>query len=335
MGKDAAMKSFVSRLALVALTVGGLSTAALAEGGFVVTPMAVTDWKTVYGQIEAKDSIPARARLGGTLVELSASEGDMVQAGQPLGRVVDEKIAFQLNAIDAQIAALESQLANAQTELKRGEELKARGVMTTQQFDGLKTQAEVVAQQLAAQQASRQVTVQQAAEGAVLAPISGRVLDVPAAKGAVVMAGEAVATLGGGGFFLRLSVPERYAGTLAEGDQIDIETGAGHVEGRLAKVYPQIEGGRVNADVEVTDLDAGFVGARVLVRLPLAERQAILLPSALVKTHSGLDFVLVAGPSGATERAVVPGLKSTVDGVEMVEILSGLTGGEEVLAHEH
>ncbi len=326
------MKSLVLPLAALAWAVPQL---VLAEGGHVVTPVTVTDWKTVYGQIEAKDSIPARARLGGTLVELTASEGDLVQAGQPLGRVVDEKIAFQLNAIDAQIAALESQLANAQTELKRGDELKTRGVITTQQLDGLKTQAEVVAQQLAAQKASRQVTEQQATEGTVLAPISGRVLSVPVAMGAVVMPGEPVATVGGGGFFLRLSVPERYAATMTEGDKITIDTGAQSSEGTLAKVYPLIEGGRVNADVEVADLRSDFVGARVLVRLPLAERSAVLVPADLVKTHSGLDFVLVATAAGTIERAVVPGLRRVVEGVEMVEILSGLVGGEEVMAHEH
>mgnify|MGYP000488261687 CR=1 FL=1 len=34
-----------------------------------------------------------------------------------------------------------------------------------------------------------------------------------------------------------------------EGDPIAIETGAGATEGRLAKLYPQIENGRVVADV--------------------------------------------------------------------------------------
>ena len=38
--------------------------------------------------------------------------------------------------------------------------------------------------------------------------------------------------------------------------------------GRLAKIYPQIENGRVLADVEVADLDDRFIGRRVPVRLP-------------------------------------------------------------------
>lgn len=328
------MKSIILPLALVALV---LPQGVLAEanGPFVATSEQVTDWKAVYGRVEAKDSIPARARLGGTLVELSVSEGDQVQAGQPLGRIVDEKISFQLTAVDAQITALESQLANAESELKRGEELQARGVTTTQRLDQLRTQVDVYAGQIEAQRASRKVIEQQASEGEVLAPISGRVLDVPVAKGAVVMAGESVATVGGGGFFLRVSVPERHAGSLAEGDAIGIETPTGTKEGKLVKVYPLIENGRVTADVEVADLDAAFVDARVLVRLPLAKRDAIRIPSDLVRTHSGLDFVTIEQNGARIVRTVVPGAHTTVDGVDMVEIVTGLNGGETVVADEH
>ena len=325
------MRSTLTALLLSAMILPGAG-AAWAEP-FVVTQSPMTDWKAVFGRVEAKDTIAARARLGGTLVDLSVAEGDQVQAGQVLGKIVDEKIAFQLSAIDAQITALESQLANARSELKRAEELRARGVATTQQFDALQTQVDVYLSQIEAQRATRKVTEQQATEGTVLAPISGRVLRVPVAKGAVVMAGESIATVAGGGFFLRVSVPERHAMALAEGDAITIETAGGTVEGQVAKVYPLIEGGRVTADVEVPDLDAKFVDARVLVRLPLAERQAIVIPADLIETHAGLDFVALEAAGGTVERAVVPGERVTQDGVEMVEIVTGLAGGEWVVGH--
>lgn len=326
------MNAKILPLALVALS---LSFAARAEGPYTVQPAPMTDWKAVYGQVEAKDMIPARARLGGTLVDLSVSEGDQVQAGQPLGRIVDEKIAFQLGAVDAQLNALTAQLENAQAELARGEALLSRGVTTAQQLDSLRTQVNVLEGQIAAQQAQRRVIEQQQTEGEVLAPISGRVLTVPVAKGAVVMAGEPVATIGGGGFFLTLAVPERHAGALTEGDTITIETADGDKEGVLAKVYPSIENGRVVADVDVPDLDAGFVNARVLVRLPMAEREALSVPADLIRTHAGLDFVVVQEGETLSERAIVPGTRFVVDGVEMVEILTGLQGGETVVAHEH
>jgi RND family efflux transporter MFP subunit len=297
-------------------------------------PASVSDWKAVYARIEARDRIPARARLGGTLVELGVTEGDLVEAGQALARIVDEKLDFQMNALDAQLQALQSQLANAQSELTRGEELLQRGVTTAQRLDGLRTQVEVFTNQIEATQAERRVLEQQIAEGTVLAPLAGRVLDVPVAAGAVVTPGEAVATVGGGGFFLRLAVPERHAGTFQEGDTIQIETD-GTSEGRLARVYPQIENGRVIADVEVEGLDDAFVDARVLVRLPVGERDVLLVPYDAVETVSGIDFVAIEEGGEAVKRAVVLGGHHTIDGNDMVEVVTGLEAGAEVVTdHE-
>jgi RND family efflux transporter MFP subunit len=319
--------------ALVALTlaVALASPQPAPADPFEVQPVAVTEWKAVYGRIETRDRIPARARLGGTLAALTVAEGDAVVQGQELGRIVDEKLGIRLAAIDAQRESLAAQLANARTELQRGEDLLARGVTTAQRLDALRTQVDVLQGQIAAVEAERRVVEQQASEGAVLAPVSGRVLDVPAAPGAVVLPGEMVATIGGGGTFLRLAVPERHAASLREGDPIRIEGPSGAAEGRLARIYPLIENGRVVADVDVPGLPDRFVDARVLVRLPVAERMAILVPESALRHRGGLDFVAVAGADGAvTLRSVVPGTRSTRDGRRMVEIVTGLVAGDRV-----
>jgi RND family efflux transporter MFP subunit len=293
-------------------------------------PVDVTEWKAVYGRIESRNRIPARARLGGTLVTLAVSEGDSVTAGQVLAQVVDEKLAFQLSATDARLDSLNAQLDNARAELKRGEELQSRGVTTVQRLDALRTQVDVLSGQIEATRADRRVIEQQAAEGAVLAPIAGRVLSVPSATGAVVMPGEEIASVGGGGIFLRLAVPERHATGLKEGAEIQIEQGDTAETGKLAKIYPLIENGRVLADVDVQGLSDRFYDARVLVRLPVGHRKALLVPAQTVKTHAGLDAVALNTPQGPLMRTVVPGPKYVIDGQDMVEILSGLQAGDDL-----
>lgn len=322
------MRIALSLSALVLMGLWGVASAETLE----LAPQKVTDWKAVYGRVEARDRIPARARLGGTLVELTVQEGDTVAAGQPLARIVDEKLNFQLAALQSQEAALKAQLANAETDLKRGEDLRQQGVTTQQRLDALRTQVDVLRGQLAALVAQADVVLQQQAEGSVLAPVGGRVLDVPVARGAVLMPGEAVATLGGGGTFLRLAVPERHAQGLQEGDPIFIDgalagSAQDGAEGRIVKVYPLIEGGRVVADVDVPGLSDRFVDARVLVRLPSGQHDALVVPSSAIVTRNGLDFVGVETPQGVMLRAVVPG-QHMPDGVE---ILTGLQAGDKVL----
>lgn len=293
-----------------------------------VSPATVTEWKAVYGRIEARDRVPARARIGGTVVELTVNEGDEVSEGQPIARIVDDKLSFQLDALAAQKTAIVAQLANAETELTRGEQLLKQGVSTVQRLDGLRTQVEVLRGQIASIDAQSEVIRQSQQEGTILAPAAGRVLDVPVARGAVLMPGEPVALISVGGTFLRLAVPERHAAMLSEGDVIRIEGTGGVAEGRLAKLYPLIENGRVIADVEVTDLPDRFVDARLLVRLPVGERAALVVPDTAIITRGGVDFVAVVGTGAPVLRAVVPG-QSQPDGT--VEILSGLVAGDRIL----
>ncbi|MCR5857243.1 efflux RND transporter periplasmic adaptor subunit [Mesorhizobium sp. J428] len=314
-------------LALVAV----LAATSAFAGTFEVQPVPTTEWKAVYGRIEARDLAAARARIGGTVVEMLVTEGDPVVQGQKIAVIRDDKLAFQVAAVDAQLAALTAQLERAQAELTRGQTLIDKGVVTAQRLDQLRTDVDVARNQIVAAEAQKSVIVQQEAEGTVLAPLDGRVLTTPVTRNGVVMAGEAVATVGGGGFYLRLAVPERHAAGLEQGAEIRVTTEHGEMSGRLAKIYPQIENGRVVADVDAAGLDTAFVDARVLVELPVGRREALLVPASAVSNRFGIDFIRVDTSQGPVERAVVTGGQVERDGAAMVEVVTGLTAGEQVV----
>lgn len=307
------------------------SHAALAATTLKLEPVTIPEWKAVYAKVETRTTVPARARIGGTITELQVSEGDTVRSGQPIALVHDEKLDYQVQAVDAQLEALRSQLDNARLDLSRAQQLVGRGVTTTQQVDQLRTQVSVYQNQVAATEAQRSVLLQQKKEGRVIAPIAGRVLTVPVTRDAVIMAGESVATIGGNGFFLRLAIPERHAAALKQGAKLEIVTEKGSVTGTLAKIYPLISNGRVTADVEVPDLKTNFVNRRVLVRVPVGDRRALVVPEAAVSHRSGLDFVDVEVDGQTISRVVVPGEHMDVDGKPSVEILTGLLPGESVI----
>ncbi|WP_343080473.1 efflux RND transporter periplasmic adaptor subunit [Ostreiculturibacter nitratireducens] len=301
-----------------------------------VSEEAIVEWKAVYGQVETRDRVPARARIGGTIVSLEVAEGDRVEAGQRIALVEDDKLAFQLDSIDARLEALRARLETASADLERGRQLLERGVISTQRLDQLQTAVDVIEGDIRSLESERLVIEQQVAEGEVLSPDAGVVLSVPISRGSVIAPGEPVAVIAGGGVFLRLAVPERHARDLAEGDEIEIGSGSDDAAerrtGRLVKLYPQIAGGRVEADVEVEGLDGRYVGLRVPVRLPVGERMAILVPETALTRHGGLDFVNVETAGGeAIARAVVPGETISRDGETWREILTGLEAGDRVV----
>ena len=69
---------------------------ALAEEIFVAAPQTVADEKAVFATVESANVIPARARIGGTVVQLAVQRGDRVEQGQVLATVADEKLALQI-----------------------------------------------------------------------------------------------------------------------------------------------------------------------------------------------------------------------------------------------
>ena len=96
-----------------------LLTTAVIAAEVPVTVTQRPDLKAVFGQVESRDVVPARARIGGTVTSLSVEEGSAVKAGDVIARVVDDKLALQLNAVDARIKAIKAQLDNAKIELDR------------------------------------------------------------------------------------------------------------------------------------------------------------------------------------------------------------------------
>ncbi len=320
------------RITFVAAVFSALLVGIAASQPIILKPQQVIDYKSVYGTVEARDVVPARARIGGTIVSLKVSEGDNVTTGQVLATIVDDKIDFQLRGLDAQLRALQSTYDNALAELKRSEELITRGATTIQRRDALQTQVDVAYNNISAARQSRKVLEQQRADGALVAPEAGRVVTVPLTKGAVVLPGETVATIGVGGYFLRLAIPERYRQTLRQGTTISIGTGRQTAQGTLVKIYPQIENGRVIADVTVPYLENELLKSRILVRIPIATRRVLVVPLKAVETRFGLDLVRVGDDQEtARQRVVLLGQRRKIDGRDFVEILGGLDTGDKVL----
>lgn len=332
------MKMPLFAIALTAfLVLSGSRIAASAE--YLVAPVTVPVMKSVFGQVRSRDLVPARARIGGTLVTISVEEGDQVQAGQVIAQVVDDKLELQLRAVDASREAVIAQLTNATTNLERAQQLFSRGTIAKSRLDELQTQFDVLTNQLLETDARKAVIVEQGNEGDVIAPSAGRVLSVPVTEGSVILPGEPIARIAGGGYFLRLSLPERHAAGINTGDEVLVgarglspENGdATGVVGHLVKVYPEIENGRVVADVEVETLGDFFVGERFLVSIPVGQRIAIAIPSKAIQTRHGIDYVTIAHNGATTEVSVIPGGEIR-DGLSVLtEILTGLREGDKVV----
>jgi len=306
---------------------------ALAQETFTVAPQQVADEKAVFATVESANIVPARARIGGTVAELSVKEGDEVKEGQVVATVGDEKLVLQLKSLDAQIAGLEAQLTQAKTDLDRAQDLFSKGTIPKARFDQAQTAFNVANNAHRARIAERSVVQQQLAEGKVLSPTAGRVLQVPVTTGTVILAGEPVARIAEKNFVLRLRVPERHARFLKAGDHVRVdseELGANGAKfGTIKLVYPQIEDGRVVADAQVAGLGDYFVGERIRVWVSGGEREGVIVPAKLIVTRFGIDYARLRQGNGAIDVPVQRGRSlPRPDMPDALEILSGLKAGD-------
>jgi RND family efflux transporter MFP subunit len=310
-----------------------LAQAAIAQETFTAAPKSVADEKAVFATVESANVVPARARIGGTVVELAVKEGDSVKQGQVVATIGDEKLALQMKSLDAQISGLEAQVDQAQNDLTRAEDLFSRGTVPKTTLDQARTAFNVASNALKARTAERSVIQQQVTEGKVLAPASGRVLKVPVTTGTVILPGETVATVAEQNFILRLRVPERHARFLKAGDSVRIdgeELGKrGAQFGTIRLVYPQIEDGRVIADAAVAGLGDYFVGERIRVWVSAGERESVIVPGAFIVTRFGIDYARVRKGAETIDVPVQRGRElPRPDVLDALEILSGLHNGD-------
>lgn len=329
-------KRRAATLVLIAMALCGawLSPAQAAPDQYIVKSQPVHDLKSLFAIVQAVDVTPARARIGGTIVELLIDEGQMVKAGDVLARVRDPKQGLQIDAAQSKLRSLEAQLSLANTTLARVSTLYQGGKISQSAYDEARTQVDVITANIAAAKSDKAVIREAQTEGQVLAPANGRVLKVNVTKGGVILPGEVIADIATESYVLRLSLPERHARFIKTGDKVlvgdrgmldpDFASKPGERrEGEVIQIYPELANGRVVADVGVSGLGNFFVGERVRVWVATDTREALVVPADYIYRRYGLSFVRLA--NGA-EVVVQPGMALPTG----IEVLSGLRAGDEL-----
>ena len=307
-------------------------TAPATAGGHMVSTRTIADMKPVAGEVTTRDMGMATARIGGTLVRLNVREGATVRAGQVLGVVRDDRINLQTAGFDAMVRAAEAEAERARADLARTRTLFDRGIYAQAKLDQVAAVARAAEGNLEAARAQRAASAESGAQGAILAPTAGRVLKADVPVGSVVMPGQSIATVTSGPLVVRVLLPEGQARALQVGTRVEMTPdgpGGDVMMAPVAQVYPAVDAGQVVADIDASGLSASLIGRRIGVRLPVGERQAIVIPAIYVVSRFGVDYVrLVRGGAVAdTPVQIAPGPSAAE-----VEVLSGLVAGDRIVA---
>src|SRR3990167_2784343 len=231
---------------------GPAAVRAPAAGRLTLAYSTVADVKPVSATLTTRDMGEARSRISGILVSLLVKEGDRVRQGQVIATVKDDRLALVTAAYDAQVAAAAADAARAQGDLTRTRTLFNQGIYAQARMDQVEAVAKAANATLAAARAQRAASAELGAQGAILAPASGRVLTADVPLGSVVMAGQSVARITAGPTVVRIELPEGQAQALRIGDEVQLAAedlrGLATV-GRVTQIYPSVTAGQVVAAV--------------------------------------------------------------------------------------
>jgi len=313
------------------------------------------------GYVTPRRRATVAAKITARVNEMFADEGMRVEAGQILARLDDSDANVRLasavadrDAIAAALGDLRVNLANAERELRRNEDLFKRGLIAEQQIDTTRTAVDsfkarvtLAREQIRASDARIEMAKQDIDNCVVRAPFSGIVVSKDAQRG------EMVSPISAGGGFTRtgiatlvdmssleieVDVNESYIARVRDGQPVTAVLDAypdWQIPAKVRTVIPTADRQKATVKVRATfdaldprilpdmGVKVTFLGAAPTT--PAAGR--VLVPKGAIRDDGGKPIVFVVRDGRAERRAIKPG---DARGNE-IEVLAGLADGESIV----
>lgn len=350
-------------------------------GGVRVEAVAASPVEDAYeatGTVRSKTTSVIAAQVMGSVVAIHVHEGDLVRAGQVLVEIDGREARTQvvraqagvreaqnaLDEVDRNIRAAESgkaaaaaNRALAASTLSRYQKLYERGSVSPQEYDEVKTKADVanaealraerMVQSLAARrnqvlaridQARADVSGAQVGVGysRITSPINGIVVSKQADVGYMAVPGAPLLTIeSNSNYRIEASVEESQIGKTQQGAPAKVRIdalGGRELTGVVDEIVPASDPQSRSYTVKITipSEAAGVVRSGLFgkVRFVTGRAEAVTIPQKSIVERGQLTSVYVVDQAGVARLRLIQTGKSYGD---RVEVLSGLSAGEQIV----
>ncbi len=338
---------FVARSKGVAIRPPEVATTRVA----LVTPTQASTVLTASGYVVARSKAEISPKTVGRVAWLNIEEGQKVKKGELVARLESQELEAQKRQYVAARDQVVAQIENARLERNRAKSLLDQKIGSQQAFDAADSQVRALAAQVAAAEQQIKYTDELIKNAEIYAPIDG----VVTVKKAFL--GETVAPQGFGGagsagatfavivdlssLEMEADINEQNVAKLTIGQPAEVALDAypdKPYKARLRQIVPTADRqkGSVKVKIEIFGKDARVLpemSCRVVFLNPEAKvdekaKPKVMVPSASVVTIGSEKGVLVVANDKAAFRPLVLGAASGTQ----VEVASGVSGGEEIVA---
>jgi multidrug efflux system membrane fusion protein len=316
----------------------------------VSTAAAITRTVPVFidaiGTVESLSQVSIKSMINGEITRVHFREGQDVAKGDILFTIDSRPFESAIKKAEADLSRIRAQLATARTNADRYGKLVKDGIVTSEQYESFRTQADSLEADLGAQQANIESLRVQLSYCTIRSPLSGRTGNLLIHPGNIVKANDTASLV-----TINQIRPIYVAFSVPEKELARIRQSLGN--GRL-KVGASLQGDSGPPETgEVTFLDNAvdqatatirlkgtfanprsrlWPGQFASVRLNLASlADVVAVPNQAVQTGQQGQYVIVVTGDTAEFRPVRAG--AAVDGMTVLE--QGLKAGEIVVIDGH
>ena len=305
----------------------------------IVESMTLEEVVSGVGTLEASAEVEVSPEIAGRIRAIRFEEGAFVEEDDVLFELDDDRLRHQRAARQAALRAAEARAANAQRIFDRRQQLRDRAVFTEEAIEEAEADLEMAVAERERLEAELSLIERELEDMRILAPLSGVLSHREVDRGAHVTVGRMLAKLYQiDPLEMNFWLPERHLARVRPGQRVGVTVAAypdRAFEGAVGFVSPAIDPSTrqflVKALIpnEKHELKPGLF-ATASVTVGRREDRPVIPDVALVATRRGY-MVFVVEDGVAASREVSTGLRHE----GLVEILDGLTVGEQVVREGH
>lgn len=292
------------------------------------------------GTVTPISSVALKSRVETTITSVHFEDGARVKEGDLLFTLDSRQIDAQIEQAQGTLARDQAQLAGAQRDLKRYSDLIGKGATTQVNVDNAKTQADILAGTIQADQSALDNLRVQKSFTTIRAPFTGRISAANVKVGNFVRPADTapLATINQmAPVYVSFAVPQRVLGDLrdamaaASTKVVATIPGSGRSEaGSVAMVENTVDSTTGMVTVRGI-MDNGnetlWPGILVATKLTVRTEDAVTVPTVAVQRSQTGNFVFTV-KDGVTKLQPVK-VDRTFQGLSVIS--EGLAGGEDVV----
>lgn len=306
-----------------------VATAEAAESG---------DTQKFPGNVESNNQASLSTIVMGTVTELPVSVGERVSEGDILARIKDDQIRAKKMQLEANMEQAKANLENTEKNYNRIKNLYAEESATSKELDDISTMYEIAQANVEALEASMREVNEMLEYTVIRAPFDGIVSRKFVSAGDMAAPGHPlVAVADPTTLKITANVPARWIGKISEGDSVNVSVSAAGINAAQAVLTAVSNAGdpmsrQYAIEAQITDPEVASqlkTGMFAEIGIQLDGIESLYIPTSALVQRGQLTGVYTVSENN---RTVLRWVRTGIRAGESVEILTGLTPGEQYVS---